>query len=108
MKDWPENSGTISLEEAIKPLLDFIRNNSPYDGYSLCEPWVAHPALQPDHSLSSKGLIAHAEENRDKLEVVLGIAFKLGVIQGYRIYHAEMKVEEITPKKALGRPKKLK
>ena len=95
--DLPEKpTELLDFTTAIRPLARFLRGDSKkYDGYSTENAQNTSFLGCPYKSLSRGNLKYSLEEqNRDKIDEVLAVAFRLGMEQGYRQRLVKEKDEE--------------
>lgn len=103
MKRWPEDK-TVDIEEALRHVrkaiefaYELTRRNEdqdiPYYGYDI--PARRHIARSPEEDLTVNVLAEHADQGRDALDVILGIAFALGVENGLRYTGSTRRLEAI-------------
>lgn len=94
-KQWPANKKTIDIESATQPIIeciqDFyhieekeIKKSVRYKGY-LRPKNMAHVVPEdPNRDLNNEGLAYHKERGRTPLEILITLAFQLGMEQGRR------------------------
>ncbi len=108
MADFPKDGSTLSFEKITDPLVravkfayDIKRKNRDKD-----IPWKGPEIGQDDRaccllaaqSLKSKNLIySEEDQGREAIEEIIGLAVRLGIEQGRRIYKesGEMKIMEL-------------
>lgn len=91
MKKFPKKP--IPIDRVLKPLKKVIdqlytltrtkAKSATYDGYAYNQLAVTAFAPQPDHDLSAECLEYHAERDREPIDIVMEIAYRLGFCQGY-------------------------
>jgi len=99
MKQWPkEITETAGYEDLIDPVRNAFdqlytkrrkkAKSATYDGFPTTE---AHIVSQPSVRLSEESLEQEAFQGRDPLDVILNIAFNLGMEQGQRALRNDLK-----------------
>ena len=95
MKEWPkEKTETLDYEALIKPVraalmqaYKFTRSklkSIPYDGYNFGGQTLCCIGT-PEYELNKESIKYHKERGRDVLDIILMIAFNLGLENGRRI-----------------------
>ncbi len=104
---WPETGGLHHSEDVVRPLLDVLdtlytlertgRPGAKYEGPGFPEVSVSAVCPHPADQLSEEGLGRHGEQGRTAAEVILTIAFQLGICQGMRMerQHNKLALEMI-------------
>lgn len=93
MKEWPPSPELVLFEELITPVRQVVdqgyklvrkkRAKLTYDGYNIGNTELVG-TTNPAESLSPEGFTYDEEQGRDLMDVILRIAFQLGVEQGRR------------------------
>lgn len=103
MKNWPEDKFTyVYYEELMAPLRKSLNaaydikrtplKNIPYDGFNAGPDWLCgNPP--PDQQLQADMIKYHKERDRDVMDILLNIAFALGMEQGRRMERQDNKSE---------------
>lgn len=93
MKTWPDQSKTVQFTDLTDPICEAIRfaydlkrkhqnKDIPYKGYDIGK---VTGCYQPDENLTQESLEYQDEnQDRDALQVIVGIAVQLGIEQGRR------------------------
>lgn len=89
-KPWPDNNAIAAFADIVSPIRDAVNQ-----AYSLKRKhgtikWsgldIGHKekvgCFSPDEDLSVNSLAYHAERDRDPMDVIIGIAVRLGIEQG--------------------------
>jgi len=95
MKQWPEDkTATLYYEDLVTPvrkaflkaykLVSRRKKNVPYEGYNFGGFSLAG-SPPPDEHLQEEMIKYHRERGRDILDIILMIAFNLGIEQGRRL-----------------------
>ena len=106
MKQWPEDNKTVTFSDlvtSVRECVDFhyrlSRKNTVepmnYQGYDIGSS-VKATSLSPDEALSLEQLDYDLTvQGRDAMDTIIGIAIQLGVEQGRRIEHENVKLLEL-------------
>lgn len=100
MKKWPEDGDWVYYGDLMDPVkkalsfaYDLIRKNQgkdiPYDGYNT--PSTAATVPNPEALLKEDWIKLAREQGEEPIDLILGVAFRLGHEQGYRVREVEQK-----------------
>lgn len=85
------------IAEIKKTLLNFYKvsrkkdvDSCEWNGPSIVRP-LSHIIIQPKTQLSKQVLLHHEEQGREPIDVILGLAYQLGICKGYESAQEENK-----------------
>jgi hypothetical protein len=101
MKQWPEDKTEwVPAEDLLEPLRRSLfeaytikrtkEKSISYDGYNIAIQELA-VSQSPEQNLTESAIDYHEERGRDILDIVLLIAYQLGIEQGRRLTRAHIK-----------------